>query len=270
MGKHFPALILWSLALPALAGCPPSNERSSSDGVDSGLVFAEKPVFRPVPRGLKGLSFGMSQEEVRKALPAVAAGQKDPGFDMGRLMHQQELEQRLPGIPGERLVSRTEIGTEPANCMMVFIGGGGLSAMACRLDPLSSLENHLRVERAVLEALIRNYGEPKIRPVQNPADPYPISSGHKSRWVWQDESARLELTSEFNDPFAGMAGPGPALGPTSEIYLINESGEALSMKAALERVEDRRQRDAEAEAIRRQEEEQRRIQEGARKFDKDL
>ncbi|HOX46721.1 MAG TPA: hypothetical protein PK668_24185 [Myxococcota bacterium] len=237
-----------------------------------GPVLAEAPGQLPVARGLKGLRFGMTPEEVQAALPGLgdpdALGSGGPGedgrFDLHSLGLLSELRELLPAEPpGTRLAGETRLGSEPARCLLAFAWQGRLSAMACSLGPYHTEESHRAAERALLTALTAKYGRPRAA-TPGPGAAYDLEA--ERRWLWQDAGARLELVS-FYDRMNGFV---PEIMQTSRLTLKDESAEHLAEVERLRLAAEARQAEAEAARRRAHEEELRRLEHPRVDFGKDL
>jgi len=153
-------------------------------------------VCQPVPRGLKGLTFGMSVEEAKSALPELAITGRPVEPDLvwggGGLLAMDFARTRK--LPGPQWELRTTLGSEPATCALAFSASERLSRMECQIDPLGSIEAHVAVETAMLADLRATYGFEH----SGPSSDYAVMPMRAGTWVWSDEEARLVLTTHVN------------------------------------------------------------------------
>ncbi|MBN2494902.1 MAG: hypothetical protein JXR96_09960 [Deltaproteobacteria bacterium] len=251
----------WRMLLAALvlSGCHENDAAETRAGhgpAEKPPAQAEQPgKWQPVARGLKGLSFGMSPAQARKALG------KEPGDDglALRLITEYHVSDRLKTpeeLPGEAFWVETRLGTQPAACWLEFKVEGGLSRMACKLGGVDSQEIFVSLRERLHETLVRKYGPPQESTGE--ADTFWIPD---RSWVWRDHAARLELRASFNN----------IMPKYSQIELRNDSIRHLEAVERYREQEKRRQEAAEAEARRKQEEELRKLQRtGEDAFERDL
>jgi hypothetical protein len=264
------ALVLCTIACSAwLASCPEVNEQSKEKAAakeQPAGVYAEKPNAMGVPRGIKGLTFGMQPAEVRKAigLPEQAADEHKQELAeieyVFRYSRMDELRSPAPLRAGS-FTHDTTLGPKKALCLFEFAIEARLSRVACQLAPHESLDAHQATLNRVLDTLQRKYGRAN-KTEGNGQDPYaPVGYGMgKQAWIWQDHAARLELRSE---PNRGML-------RHARIVVFNASARHLAAVEAIKQKKKRAAQEAEEAKRRKQAEELRRIQRQRQAFDKDL
>ncbi len=223
--------------------------------VDAVVEVAETPAPPTAPTGLKGLRFGMTEDQVRSTMPEMQAAARGaaegvtPDYDLSDLLDGSPSTFVSVTVPGDVWVVETSIGTDPASCELHFAVDGGLSRMRCQLDPLPSSSRHVTAETGLVTTLTERYGPPASKPGE--LDPVlEDAMGMRDRdWTWQDDEARLALSSSYFEVLK-----------SSEIVLDNVSAghdrliEELEAKAARIRTEraaeERARREEEAAAAR--------------------
>jgi hypothetical protein len=190
-------------------------------------AVVSKPAYDPVPRGFRGLKFGMNPADVKESLPGLTGWTELEPERVYSFLEIGKVES-IP-VPGTRVQGKVSVGSEPATCEFVFAVNGRLSRMSCQLDPLPSAEKHEQVEQSMLNALRRRYGPPDLAP-----EPEQNFGGLREFrdvvWDWEDEGAKLVLRSKFNE----------FLGITSEIVITNTGAEHQKLIARLEEEAERR------------------------------
>lgn len=210
------ALLLAVLGLsyllgPGLAGSGAGVQVSSVPAEPALATGCQDSTCQPVPRGLKGLSFGMTLEEAKEALPElqeaietkpeIVQPPPDPRAlgDFGSLAVEAS-----QAMPGRRLTVRTTFHEQPARCTLAFAVNDRLSQMVCALDRQPDLKAHLALEQAIRNRLVEKHGPPR----STTGEPRTESERHRPftglvqtyarSWTWRDEGAELVLRSEYS------------------------------------------------------------------------
>jgi hypothetical protein len=184
-------LLLWLVAAllvasPAIPGAPPVAERL------------------PIPRGLKGLRFGMTEKEVKKKLPGLLHWRELPPLTIGPVrdrddgFYAAELEVLKRQLPGMRAMAETTIGSMRATCDFWFLVRGRLSRMTCLIELERDKGRFLQARKAVLDTLRNKYGPSTPTGDLRSSDGFGGPSWEDDRtWTWKDDNARLELRTDF-------------------------------------------------------------------------
>ncbi len=191
--------------------------------------------------GLKGLRFGMSYAEVKKALPVMADEREieadviepadleaDPN-DTGERPEDQKLEVE---VPGKRIGFGTSLGPHLAWCNLYFAVDDRLSRMTCELDPFSTAKDHTNAAQRILAVLTNRYGNTAgtgendcKEEAKSDESPYDNFSCERE-WVWNDSSGRLEVTSHLSGFLNRIT--------ESRIRLVVESNKHLQLVRTLQ------------------------------------
>ena len=264
------ALLICTIACSvSMVGCvkekKQSNEKAAAKEQPAG-VYAEKPTAMGVPRGIKGLTFGMQPSQVRRAIGLPAKPADSQSQDLAEFEHvfrySSHDEMRSPkAIRAGSFMHETTLGPQKALCLFEFAVESRLSRVACQLAPHESDDGHKATLQRMRTTLERKYGRAH-KTEGHEQDPYaPVGYGMaKQTWIWQDHAARLELRSE----------PNLAASRYARIVVVNESARHLAAVEAIAQQKKRQALEAEEAKRRKQAEELKRIQQQTQAFDKDL
>mgnify|MGYP001943488548 CR=1 FL=1 len=180
----------------------------------------------PVARGLKGLKFGMSIDEIRSAMPEMKDAKPLPELTVRPEINPMDLSnfdlisKAAQTIPGERFEVRTTIGQFAASCTLGLHDNLTLSIMTCTLDGAGTISGHNTIESTLLQTLTERYKAPNS--ANTPSDETIVGLSRDRDWRWEDDGARLTLSSDFKDLGSTI---GIKMEPTSTIVLNNVSAE---------------------------------------------
>ena len=230
----------------ALRTAQPPPEPAGSAALCAGKVC------EPVPKGIKGLRFGMSVDEARAALAALGSARE---LEVARTYTSRlTLSGASVPLPGRRFRVKTEIGGLGAECDLDFAIETTLSKMRCQLESLSSLQTHDAAVRTLRESLESRYGRPTCS-----SDPSSQAVSRVLRCQWEDDEATLQIFASADD--LGV------LPPRSDITIEN----VWSKHARLtDELAARARREQDVLEARRASEENKRLQLGAQKLESDL